>query len=244
MDTVPERIDPPLREISSLSGIREVIISVETIPPSAIIHSLLNRYNRPRLTGQFFASLVPFRKEGTKAVQVFFEFQFLSGYVHDGNCYKVLGSLSLSLGLRKGGEREKCRLLASRGSWELTGSSLLKMHEHLEALANSFAALRRGVNSSRHRAFIISTVQEVRSIKAAESVPHIKHVPIVPSFREEREFVQFTRKKRCFRFRNIYTRVVFLRILFFFRSCLNIFIFDWFFKIVSIYLFFLTTASL
>lgn len=243
MDTVPERIDPPLCEISSLSGIREVIISVETIPPSATIHSLLNRYNRPRLTGQFFASLVSFRKEGTKAVQVFFEFQFLSGYVHDGNCYKVLGSLSFSVREKGEREREKCRLLASRGSWELTGSSLLKMHEHLQALANSFVALRRGVNSSRHRAFIISTVQEVRSIKAAESVPHIKHVPIVPSFREEREFVQFTRKKR-FRFRNIYTRVVFLRILFFFRSCLNIFIFDWFFKIVSIYLFFLTTASL
>lgn len=107
MDTVPERIDPPLREISSLSGIREVIISVETIPPSATIHSLLNRYNRPRLTGQFFASLVPFRKEGTKAVQVFFEFQFLSGYVHDGNCYKVLGSLSLSV--REKGERERER---------------------------------------------------------------------------------------------------------------------------------------
>lgn len=41
----------------------------------------------------------------------------------------------------RGRGREKCRLVyfAEILSGELTGSSLLKMHEHLEALANSFA---------------------------------------------------------------------------------------------------------
>lgn len=41
-------------------------------------------------------------------MQVFFEFQFLSGYVHDGNCYKVLGSLS-----RTERERERKREMST-----------------------------------------------------------------------------------------------------------------------------------
>lgn len=119
VDTVPKRIDPRpsvlCAGISSLSRFERVIISVR--------NNRSHPFAFKPLIGRDYPANFSSR---TKAVQVFFEFQFLSGYVRDGNCYKVLGSREgreMSTSLLRGDPEQRTDRVEfikdARASWSL-----------------------------------------------------------------------------------------------------------------------------